>query len=233
MLTDVPNNLRTSILYKRFGKRIFDFCVALALLVFLSPLIVSVSFLVFVFLGRPVIFRQKRPGLKGKIFVMFKFRTMREAYDQKGKPLSDEQRLTGFGKFLRKYSLDELPELVNVIQGDMSLVGPRPLLPEYLSLYSIDQRRRHDVLPGLTGLAQVNGRNLLSWEDKFKYDLTYVDNLSFLLDIKILFQTLVLIRQGRGISSPGCVTARRFGERSSLTDSKEPQKGQDSNKTAV
>ena len=137
---------------------------------------------------------------------------MKEACDQEGASLSDEQRLMGLGKFLRKYSLDELPELVNIIKGDMSLVGPRPLLPEYLSLYSADQRRRHDVLPGLTGLAQVNGRNLLSWDDKFKYDLTYVDNLSFLLDMKILFQTLALIGQGKGTSSPGCATARRFGE---------------------
>ena len=191
-------------------KRLFDFVIALFLLILLSPLIVVIYVLVMLKLGRPVFFRQKRPGLHGEIFSMIKFRTMKDILDEKGEPAPDSVRLTSFGKALRAASLDELPGLWNVLKGDMSLVGPRPLLVEYLPLYSKEQARRHDVRPGITGWAQVNGRNALSWEEKFKFDVWYVDNQSLLLDIKILYLTVKKVFKKEGISAEGEVTMHKF-----------------------
>jgi len=191
-------------------KRLFDAIVALGSLLVLSPVIFLMSILVALKLGRPVIFRQKRPGLKGKVFEMIKFRSMLDAVDHHGNALPDSDRLTSFGKKLRSASLDELPGLWNVIKGDMSLVGPRPLLAEYLPLYSKEQARRHDVRPGVTGWAQVNGRNAISWEEKFKLDVWYVDNQSFWLDIKILFLTVKKVLVRDGVSAEGEVTMSKF-----------------------
>ncbi|MEC5129361.1 sugar transferase [Verrucomicrobiales bacterium BCK34] len=212
-------------------KSIFDFTLALTGLVLLSPLILLTALLVRVFHGRPVIFCQDRPGLNGKIFRMMKFRTMREARDEKGESLSDERRLTRFGSFLRSTSLDELPELWNVLKGDMSLVGPRPLLEEYLPLYSERQARRHEVRPGLTGWAQVNGRNTLSWEERFEMDVWYVENQSFALDLKILLQTIQVVLFRRGVNAKGEATMSKFtgaedGEVSASTGGK-PEKNDD------
>jgi sugar transferase EpsL len=191
-------------------KRVFDLIVALIVLALLWPVIIVVAVLIRFKLGSPVLFRQTRPGLNGKPFNMLKFRSMLDAVDKDGQPLPDEQRLTRFGQILRSTSLDELPGLLNVIKGDMSLVGPRPLLMEYLSLYSHEQARRHDVRPGITGWAQVNGRNAISWEDKFKLDVWYVDHQSFWLDIKILFLTVKKVFVREGISAAGEVTMSKF-----------------------
>ncbi|HEN8708012.1 sugar transferase [Pseudomonas putida] len=191
-------------------KRLFDVVAAVAGLVLLSPVIAIVAMLVRRKLGSPVLFRQVRPGIHGKPFEMVKFRTMRDAVDSQGNPLPDSQRMTRFGSFLRSSSLDELPELWNVVKGDMSLVGPRPLLMEYLSLYDAEQRRRHDVRPGVTGWAQINGRNALSWEEKFKLDVWYVDNRTFGLDLKILFLTVKKVIVKDGISAQGEVTMSKF-----------------------
>lgn len=185
-------------------KRIFDFTVALIALVFLSIPLIVVFICIRFFLGKPAIFKQVRPGLHGAPFTMYKFRTMTEKMDKDGNLLPDSLRLTKFGKFLRSTSLDELPELWNVLIGDMSLVGPRPLLMEYLPLYSAEQKRRHEVPPGITGWAQINGRNAISWEQKFNLDIWYVENKSILLDIKILFLTFYKVFKREGISaSPG------------------------------
>lgn len=191
-------------------KYFFDFIVALLVLIVFAPVLLVLVYLVRKHLGAPVFFTQDRPGLNGKVFKMVKFRTMNSACDTSGKLLPDEQRLTRLGRFLRATSLDELPELWNVLKGEMSLVGPRPLLVEYLPLYSAEQGRRHDVRPGITGWAQVNGRNAISWEQKFKLDVWYVENRSFWLDIRILFLTVkkVLIRDG--ISQQGEATMSRF-----------------------
>jgi len=191
-------------------KRLIDILLSLLGLVFLSPFMLIISILVWKNLGKPVIFSQTRPGKNAKPFSMIKFRTMRDALDAQGVPLPDAERLTPFGNFLRSTSLDELPELWNVLKGDMSLVGPRPLLLEYLPLYSPEQCRRHEVRPGVTGWAQVNGRNALSWEEKFALDVWYVDNRGFWLDMKILFLTVkkVLIRDG--ISADGEATMSKF-----------------------
>ena len=185
-------------MYGKFGKRLLDIIVAGAALLLLAPLLLLVALLVRVKLGSPVVFHQKRPGKDEKIFTLCKFRTMTDARDEKGELLPDEIRLTAFGRLLRATSLDELPELWNILKGDMSLVGPRPLLVEYLPRYNSEQRHRHDVRPGLTGLAQVKGRNAISWEEKFQYDIEYVNNVSFLMDLKILLLTIktVLIREG-------------------------------------
>ncbi|KPG92506.1 sugar transferase [Pseudomonas sp. RIT-PI-q] len=192
------------------SKRLFDIVAAAAGLIVLSPVIAVVAFLIRKRLGSPVLFRQTRPGLDGKPFEMIKFRTMRDALDANGSPLPDSERMTPFGHFLRSSSLDELPELWNVIKGDMSLVGPRPLLMEYLPLYDETQMRRHQARPGVTGWAQINGRNALSWEEKFKLDVWYVDHQSLWLDLKIIFLTIkkVLIRDG--ISAEGEVTMSKF-----------------------
>lgn len=171
-------------------KRLFDIIVSIIALVILSPIFAIVAYKVKKNLGSPVLFRQVRPGLNGKPFEMIKFRTMKDAVDKDGNPLPDSERLTPFGKMLRATSLDEMPELWNVLKGEMSLVGPRPLLMEYLPLYNERQAKRHDVRPGVTGYAQVNGRNAISWEQKFEYDVWYVENQSFWLDIKILFKTV-------------------------------------------
>lgn len=191
-------------------KRCIDAAAALAGLMVLAPVLLVIALLIRVNLGSPVFFRQTRPGLHGKPFEMIKFRTMRDAVDTHGNPLPDEQRMTRLGSMLRATSLDELPELWNVLKGDMSLVGPRPLLMEYLPLYSPEQYRRHEVRPGVTGWAQVNGRNALSWEEKFKLDVWYVDNQSFWLDFKILLLTVKKVLVRDGISAEGEATMERF-----------------------
>jgi sugar transferase EpsL len=191
-------------------KRIFDFFVALLALITLSPVLAITAFMVRIKLGSPVIFHQTRPGLGTRLFRLHKFRTMTDARDAQGELLPDEVRLTSFGKFLRSTSLDELPELWNVIRGEMSLVGPRPLLAKYLARYSPEQLRRHEVRPGITGWAQINGRNALTWEQKFALDVWYVDHHSFWLDIKILALTVRKIIQRDGINEPGQATAQEF-----------------------
>lgn len=191
-------------------KRLFDFVVALLLLVLLCPVIFLVALLVRIRLGSPVFFRQQRPGLHGKPFCIYKFRTMLQIWDERGELLPDAQRMTALGAFLRNFSLDELPQLFNVLQGDLSLVGPRPLLMEYLPLYNAEQARRHEVRPGITGWAQVNGRNAINWEDKFKYDVWYVDHQSFWLDMKILWMTAMKIVRSEGVSQAGHVTMEKF-----------------------
>ena len=191
-------------------KRAFDFTVALIGLIVLSPVLLIITYLIRKNLGSPVLFRRVRPGKDGKPFEMVKFRSMKDAVDKDGKPLPDNERLTPFGKTLRSTSLDELPELWNVLKGDMSLVGPRPLLMSYLPLYNQEQYRRHEVRPGVTGWAQVNGRNAISWEEKFKLDVWYVDNRSFWLDIKILFLTVKKVFIREGISAQGEATMNMF-----------------------
>lgn len=191
-------------------KRSFDLFASVLGLILLSPVIAVVAWNIRRKLGSPVLFRQIRPGRDGKPFEMIKFRTMRDAQDASGNPLPDCERMTPFGSFLRSSSLDELPELWNVIKGDMSLVGPRPLLTEYLPLYSPEQYRRHDIRPGVTGWAQINGRNALEWEEKFKLDTWYVDNQSFWLDIKVIFLTIKKVLVRDGISAEGEVTASKF-----------------------
>ncbi|MBA2777340.1 sugar transferase [Billgrantia kenyensis] len=191
-------------------KRLLDFLISLVILVLLSPLMLGVAVLVRLKLGSPILFRQTRPGLGGRPFEMIKFRTMRDAYDADGKPLPNAERMTRFGRVLRATSLDELPELWNVLKGDMSLVGPRPLLMEYLPLYSPYQARRHEVRPGVTGWAQVNGRNTLTWEEKFELDVWYVDNRSVWLDLGILFLTVKKVAVREGIAHDGDVAMPRF-----------------------
>ena len=191
-------------------KRVFDICVSAIALSLLAPVFIATAILVRVKLGSPILFRQIRPGLHGQPFKMMKFRTMTDERDNQGELLPDAQRLTAFGKFLRSSSLDELPELLNVLKGDMSLVGPRPLLMEYLPLYSAEQSRRHHVKPGITGWAQINGRNAISWEQKFALDVWYVDNQSVLLDIKILCLTVWKVFKREGISAAGEATMSKF-----------------------
>lgn len=191
-------------------KRLFDFLVALFALLILLPVIMVVAVLIGLKLGSPILFTQDRPGLNGKIFKMMKFRTMLDSKDNHGVLLSDKQRMTQFGAFLRSTSLDEFPGLWNVLKGDMSLVGPRPLLIQYLPLYNNEQARRHDVRPGITGWAQVNGRNAISWDQKFELDVWYVDNQSLFLDIKILLLTVKKVFVREGISADGHVTIEPF-----------------------
>ena len=191
-------------------KRAFDIAASTSALVVLSPVLAITAYKVKKELGSPVLFRQTRPGLHGKPFEMIKFRTMKDATDKEGNALPDSERLTDFGKKLRASSLDELPELWNVLKGDMSLVGPRPLLMEYLPLYSVEQAKRHNVRPGVTGYAQVNGRNSLSWEDKFKLDTWYVEHQSFWLDMKILLKTVKKVIIKDGISADGEATMTKF-----------------------
>jgi lipopolysaccharide/colanic/teichoic acid biosynthesis glycosyltransferase len=191
-------------------KRLFDFGASLIALLLLLPVILLVAVLVRVKLGSPVLFTQDRPGLNGKTFKMMKFRTMLDSTDKDGNQLPDDKRMTAFGTFLRSASLDELPGLFNVIKGDMSLVGPRPLLVQYLPLYNQIQARRHNVRPGITGWAQINGRNAISWEDKFSFDVWYVDNQSFWLDFKILLLTVKKVFVREGISADGHVTIEAF-----------------------
>ncbi|SMY35601.1 putative sugar transferase EpsL [Photobacterium malacitanum] len=191
-------------------KRLFDIIVSIIALILLSPVIAITAYFIRKKLGSPVLFRQVRPGLNGKPFEMIKFRTMRDAVDKYGNALPDEERMTAFGHKLRNSSLDELPELLNVLKGDMSLVGPRPLLMQYLPLYNQHQQRRHNVRPGVTGWAQINGRNAISWEQKFDLDIWYVDNQSFILDLKILFLTVKKVLIKDGISADGHVTIEPF-----------------------
>jgi lipopolysaccharide/colanic/teichoic acid biosynthesis glycosyltransferase len=191
-------------------KRLFDILVAAFLLLLTLPLMLATAVAVHLALGAPVLLRQTRPGKGGAPFLFFKFRTMTEARDDAGRLLPDERRLTPFGRWLRATSLDELPQLANVLKGDMSLVGPRPLLMEYIPLYSPQQARRHDVRPGITGWAQVNGRNALSWEERFRLDVWYVDHRSWLLDLRILLLTVLRVFQARGVAQPGQATMTRF-----------------------
>ncbi len=197
-------------LYSKYIKRILDFILALSALIILSPLLLITACLVRIKLGKPVIFKQERPGMNEKIFVLYKFRSMTDEKDENGRLLPDEVRLTGFGKLLRSTSLDELPELWNIIRGDMSIVGPRPLLVQYLPLYNKEQRKRHTVKPGFTGYAQINGRNGISWEEKFSLDVWYIEHLSFLLDCKIILKTVKVVLSREGISSETSATMEGF-----------------------
>lgn len=196
--------------YEKFIKRPQDLVLSLAALILLSPVLIAVAILVRIKLGSPVLFTQERPGLNEKIFKMYKFRTMTDEKDENGNLLPDSIRLTKFGRILRSTSLDELPEFFNIIKGDMSIVGPRPLLVKYLELYNYHQKRRHEVRPGLSGHAQVNGRNTISWEDKFNLDVEYVDNISFVGDWKIIFLTIKKVFVKEGISSDTSVTMESF-----------------------
>ena len=191
-------------------KRLFDFSTALIGLMVISPLLLGLALLVRIKLGSPVLFYQQRPGLLGRSFMIYKFRTMTDEKDVDGNLLPDGRRLTAFGKYLRSSSLDELPELINVVKGDLSLVGPRPLLMEYVPLYSLEQARRHEVRPGITGWAQVNGRNAISWEEKFRLDVWYVDNQSFWIDLLILWRTFSKVFKREGISQEGQATMEAF-----------------------
>lgn len=202
--------MKNDTIYARYIKRLIDILLSGLAMVFLSPLFVIVTILVRIKLGSPVIFKQERPGLEEKIFTMYKFRTMTSEMDEKGNLLSDEIRLTKFGKIIRATSIDELPELWNIFKGDMSIVGPRPLLVAYLPMYNEEQRKRHLVRPGLTGLAQVNGRNAISWNEKFKLDCQYVDNVSFKQDLLIIFLTIGKVFVQEGISSKTSVTNEKF-----------------------
>lgn len=202
--------MRKNGIYNRFIKRLFDIVLSLLFIILFCWLYLIVAILVRVKLGSPVLFKQPRPGKDEKIFDMYKFRTMTDGRDASGNLLPDAQRMTPFGSFLRKTSLDELPEMFTILKGDMSFVGPRPLLVKYLPLYNEEQHRRHEVRPGLTGWAQVNGRNLLSWEDKFAKDVYYVDNISFLLDLKIIFKTVAVVFNHSGISSETDATMEAF-----------------------
>lgn len=197
-------------MYKNFIKRILDIILSFLALVILSPLLILTAFLIRIKLGAPVFFKQLRPGKNEKIFGILKFRTMTDAKDENGNLLPDEIRLTRFGQFLRSTSIDELPELLNILNGDMSIVGPRPLLVQYLERYNEEQKHRRDVKPGLTGLAQVNGRNGITWEEKFHYDLEYVKNITFYGDCKIIFQTVMKVFGREGISSATSVTMEEF-----------------------
>lgn len=197
-------------LYCKLIKRFMDFLIAALSIIIFSPLLILLAILVRVKLGGPVIFKQERPGLNGKVFKLYKFRTMTDAKDENGNLLDDEYRLTSFGKKLRSTSLDELPELYNILKGDMSIVGPRPLLVKYLPLYNDEQKRRHDVRPGLTGLAQVSGRNAITWTEKFNKDIEYVDKVSFGLDVSIFFKTIYCVLKREGINSDSAATMEDF-----------------------
>ena len=197
-------------MYKKYIKRILDFILSLIAIIVLSPILLITAILVRIKLGSPVIFKQKRPGKDEKIFTLYKFRTMTEEKDERGNLLPDSERLTKFGKFLRSTSIDELPELINILKGDMSIVGPRPLLVEYLELYNEEQKHRHDVRPGLTGLAQVSGRNAITWEEKFEEDLQYIKKITLLGDVKIILKTVLKVFKREGISQEGNETMERF-----------------------
>jgi sugar transferase EpsL len=205
--------VRRGALYRRFGKRVFDLAVSVPALVVLSPLFATIAALVRLRLGRPILFRQARGGLCCEPFDVIKFRTMSDARGPEGELLPDHDRLPLLGRALRAVSLDELPELLNVVRGEMSLVGPRPFIYDYMPHYSAEQRRRHDVRPGITGLAQVEGRNQLTWEQRFAYDLQYVDNVSFAVDLRILWLTVLAVGRRRGINEGESLTSQRFDER--------------------
>jgi len=225
-LTEIDSHTKTRAriatqggIYQRYFKRPLDIVLSLCAVIVLSPVLLSVALLVRVKLGSPVLFRQKRPGLNENIFTMFKFRTMTDEKNENGTQLPDDVRLTRFGKMLRSTSLDELPELFNIIKGDMSIVGPRPLLIQYLPLYNAQQKRRHNVRPGLSGLAQINGRNSIRWEDKFRYDVEYVDHVSFVEDVKIILLTLKKAFIREGVQSENSVTMEYFeGKQEEITN---------------
>lgn len=208
-------------MYRKFFKRFFDVVLSLLGLIILSPALLIIAILVRTKLGSPVLFKQKRPGKNEKIFTLYKFRTMTDARNENGKLLPDSQRLTKFGKLLRSTSLDELPELFNILKGDMSFIGPRPLLVEYLELYNEEQKHRHDVRPGLTGLAQISGRNAIDWDQKFEYDVEYVKNVSFRNDLKILLETVVKVFKREGISGKGSDTMQKFEGDKNINNKKE------------
>lgn len=197
-------------MYEHYIKRMIDFILSLVALIILAVPLLFISGVVRIKMGNPIFFRQKRPGKYEKIFEILKFRTMLDKKDNQGKELSDDKRLTSFGRWLRSTSIDELPELINILKGDMAIVGPRPLLVKYLPLYNEEQGRRHDVRPGLTGLAQVNGRNAITWEEKFKYDIEYVKHVTFMNDCKIIFLTILRVFQKKGISSANSATMEEF-----------------------
>jgi lipopolysaccharide/colanic/teichoic acid biosynthesis glycosyltransferase len=197
-------------MYRLIIKSTIDLCVSLVALIVLFPIILGATLLLFIVNDGKPFFFQIRPGKNGRLFKIIKFKTMNDKKDSEGNLLSDEYRLTKIGAFVRKTSLDEIPQLLNVLKGDMSLIGPRPLLPEYLPLYNESQRRRHEVKPGITGWAQVNGRNAISWEQKFEYDVWYVENVSFLLDLKILYQTIKKVFKREGITAENSVSAEAF-----------------------
>ena len=199
-------------MYAKYVKRILDFLISLIAIIILSPIYLIVAILVMFKLGSPVIFKQKRPGKDGKIFTLYKFRTMSDKKDENGNLLPDKDRLTKFGKVLRSTSLDELPELVNILKGEMSLIGPRPLAVSYLPYYNEKEKHRHDVRPGLTGLAQINGRNNLNWEDRFAYDIEYVNNITFINDVKIFFKTFIKVFKKEDISVRGTGKTIDFDE---------------------
>ena len=207
-------------MYAKYIKRILDFILSLIALIVLSPVLLVVAILVRIKLGSPIIFKQQRPGKDEKIFTLYKFRTMTDKKDEKGNLLPDSERLTKFGKVLRSTSLDELPELVNIIKGDMSIVGPRPLLVEYLPYYTEEEKHRHDVRPGLTGLAQVNGRNALTWEEKFKLDIKYTKDITVLNDFKIVCETVYKVIKRDGISQSENVTMQNLKEERSKRSEK-------------
>jgi sugar transferase EpsL len=197
-------------------KRLFDITISVSLLILLIPVLIVTAILIMASLGRPILFKQKRPGLFGKPFILYKFRTMKELRGDDGELLPDLERTTVVGRYIRKFSIDEFPQLYNVIKGDMSIVGPRPLLMEYLELYSKEQSRRHNIKPGITGWAQVNGRNETTWNERLKLDVNYVDNYSALLDIKILFMTILNVLKGSGVNNSGENTMPKFkGNKSS------------------
>ena len=197
-------------MYRSLFKRVFDFILSLTAIIILSPVLLLLTVIGAFLMGGNPFFTQERPGKDGKIFKLVKFRSMNNKRDERGELLPDEKRLTYYGKFLRNTSLDELPELINILKGDMAIVGPRPLLVRYLTRYNKTQARRHEVRPGLTGLAQVNGRNAISWEEKFRYDVEYVDNLSLMLDIKIILMTVLKVVKRDGISSENSATMEEF-----------------------
>ena len=197
-------------MYVQFFKRVIDLVLSGCAILLLSLPLLFVALLVRINLGSPVLFKQRRPGKDGNVFVIYKFRTMTDSRDKNGNLLSDHERLTNFGKFLRSTSVDELPEIFNIFKGDMSIIGPRPLLEEYLPLYNEEQAHRHDVRPGLTGWAQINGRNTITWEEKFKYDVEYVRNISFLFDLKIFFLTIKKVFVREGVNASAEVTMEKF-----------------------
>ncbi len=193
-----------------FFKRICDLILATLMIIIGLPIYILIALLVYIELGKPILFKQSRPGYKGKVFKIYKFSSMRNIYDKHGKPLPDKYRITKFGQWLRSYSIDEIPELINIIKGEMSFVGPRPLLKRYLKYYTVEENRRHNIKPGITGMAQVNGRNTINWDQKFKYDVFYVDNVSFLLDIKIIIKSFIKVLSREGINAKGEATMSEF-----------------------
>ncbi len=210
-ITNSSHLARFRLVYKKYFKRLLDFCISLIAIICLSPILLVVAiWLHFANRGSGTFFLQERPGRNGKIFKIIKFKTMTDERDAEGNLLPDEKRLTSFGKFIRSTSLDELPQLINVLKGDMALIGPRPLLVQYLSLYSPEQARRHEVRPGITGWAQCHGRNAISWKEKFEYDVWYVDHLSFLTDLKVIYYTSLTVFKRDGIAHEGSMTMEPF-----------------------